>query len=395
MNSKTLNPGKESFSILFLGTQMAVGGAQRILLDQADWFHAHGYRVVVVFFYDRDGLWEEWQRTSPYPIYNLEVRQPGAGFVHRQIFFLRGLIRLWKLLHSERFSVIETFTLHSNVPGVILAWLAGVPLRLATHHGKIGDVPQWQERLHLLVTGKVSSVVVAVSTKVRNDLVSAGVDPGRVVVIPNGIKLFAPDQQERAGIREALNLHEGKIVLISVGRLIYQKAHSVLINAMPTVLAQCPDAILFVAGEGPLRKDLEDQITRLDLTGKVHLLGNRNDVRVLLSLADIFVLPSRWEGLPMALLEAMGAGLTVVATKVEGVEEVVQQNIHGLLVPPEDPGALANALLLLIINLQLRKEMGAEARKRIAQSYTTNIMCEKYLRLMLSFLRPEGPGGEE
>jgi glycosyltransferase involved in cell wall biosynthesis len=111
----------------------------------------------------------------------------------------------------------------------------------------------------------------------------------------------------------------------------------------------------------------------------------------LLSIADIFVLPSRWEGLPMALLEAMGIGLPIVATQVEGVNGVLQQNIQGFLVPPEDDRALAEALLKLIKSPQLRIKMGLKSRKRVDEAYTTDIMCDKYLTVMLDYLRLKSP----
>ena len=368
---------------------MAVGGAQRVLLDQADWFHTHGHKVVEAFFYDRDGLQQSWQRESPYPLYNLEAFKPGVGFLKKTTNFLKGLKRLWSLLRTENFDVIETFTLHSNIPGMILSKLAGIPVRMATHHGKVGNVSAWQEKFHLLIIGWFASVVVAVSSEVRDQLVASGINPRRIVIIPNGIKISAPNLEEQKKLRQELRLRNDQIVLVSVGRLVYQKAQSVLINAMREVLAQRPEIILYIAGEGPLRGELQKQIDSYGLHDQIYLLGNRKDVLTLLSIAHIFVLSSRWEGLPMALLEAMGSGLPVVATEVEGVNEVLQQNIQGLLVPSEDAKALAIALFLLINDPQQRNKMGMEARKRIEESYTTDIMCEKYLKAMSDPIRGE------
>jgi len=186
-------------------------------------------------------------------------------------------------------------------------------------------------------------------------------------------------------------LRKDQIVLISIGRLVYQKAHMFLVRAMQAIRPERPEVVLYIAGEGPLHSELEHQIDDLKLSQQVYLLGNRNDVPALLSVADIFVLPSRWEGLSMAMLEAMGAGLPVVATEVEGMGEVIQQNIQGLLIPPEDADALAGALLELIKHPALRNKMGLEARKRIEESYTTELMCEKYLKVMLEYFQLKTP----
>ena len=390
------------FSILFLGTQMAIGGAQRVLLDQANWFQQRGYRVVVAFLYDRDQLHTRWQAASGYPVIDLQAYSPGTGLLEQAWDLLRGMMRLWSLLRREHFDVIETFTFDSNIPGMILSWLAGVPLRVASHHGKVGNVSRLQEKLHLIIAKLTASVIVAVSSQVCEDLVAAGLDPRKIVVIPNGVNLAAPDSAVLSHVRHELNLDGGKTVLVSIGRLVYQKAHNVLVDAMRLVLAEAPEVTLYIAGEGPLRKPLEEQIRQADLLDHVHLLGNRTDIPELLRLTDIFVLPSRWEGLPMALLEAMDAGLPVVATDVEGVEEVIEKEINGLLVPPEDTGALADALLRLIRDKSLRERMGELARQRVEEHYTTDGMCQKYLEMMVSGLGLElgdassqqSPGGE-
>jgi len=362
-----------------------------VLLDQADWFHAHGHSVAAVFFYDRDGLQQQWQGKRPYKLYNLKAFKRGVGTLRQLASVLQGLRRLWILLRSEHFDVIETFTVHSNIPGMIISWLAGVPMRLASHHGKVENVPQWLESLHLQIIQRFASVIVAVSSEVQGYLVSTGIDPKRIVLIPNGIRLPTLDRQKEADLRLKLALRKDQIVLISIGRLVYQKAHIFLVRAMQAIRAEWPEVVLYIAGEGPLRSDLEQQIGDLKLSQQVYLLGNRNDVPTLLSIADIFVLSSRWEGLSMAMLEAMGAGLPVVATEVEGMGEVIQQNIQGLLVPPEDADALAGALLELIKHPALRNKMGLEARQRIEKSYTTELMCEKYLKVMLEYFQLKNP----
>ena len=134
----------KGFSILLVGTQMAIGGAQRGLLDQARWLKSHGCEVVVAFFYDKEGFYEKWSQSVDFPVYNFQAHQRGAGFLRQGILLLRGLWRLWALLRRERFDVVETFTHDSNILGLPLAWFARVPVRIATHRGKIEAFSKWR-----------------------------------------------------------------------------------------------------------------------------------------------------------------------------------------------------------------------------------------------------------
>ena len=123
-----------------------------------------------------------------------------------------------------------------------------------------------------------------------------------------------------------------------------------------------------------------------NLADCVRLLGEWIDIAPVLAVADIFILPSRWEGLPMALLEAMAVGLPVIATRVEGVEETITDGIDGLLVPPEDSDELARAIIRLLKDPESQKKFGAAARTRVLQHHTTEAMCRKYYELMLGLL---------
>src|SRR4030042_841625 len=138
---------------------------------------------------------------------------------------------------------------------------------------------------------------------------------------------------------------------------------------MQGIIKDFPKTKAVIFGEGPLRQQLEVQVERLGIGGAVQRPGNRTDVERFLGSADIFVLPSRWEGLPVALLEAMDNGLPVVATRVEGVEEVIQNESQGLLVPPEDARALAESLTKLVADAGLRRRIGRGAQMRMRQSY--------------------------
>lgn len=380
---KTNLPDKKHLSILFLGTQMAFGGAQTLLLDQAIWFKRQGHKVTAAFFYDRDDLYNKWKDTYDFPLYKLSAFDKADGYVKKIISLFAGILHLWSLLRTERFDAVIAFTHDSNILALPLAWLAGVPVRVGTHLGIIRDIPRWREKFHsFLVNVGIIQVLVAASTRTRDNAIQEGVFPERIEIIFNGISSFQVDETDRVNTRQQLGLHEDDFFLLAVGRLVYEKGHEFLVDAIPSVLRSFPKLTVGICGSGPLLGQLEAQISSLSLEKNVKLLGRWENVRELLAAADAFVLPSRWEGLPMALLEAMMAGLPVIATRVQGVEEVIENGVQGFLVPLENPEELSKAILQLLDGSVQRSAMGLAASSRIMQSYTTDQMCEKYLSVI-------------
>lgn len=377
---------EEPLSILLLGTQMAVGGAQKVLLDQARWFHSRDIPVYVAFFYDRDGLREKWQKAYPFPIHDLQAFRPGAVRLHNAGRLLGGLLRLRRLIHRGQVNAVEAFTHDSNLLGLPLAWLAGVRRRIATYHGVVEKMPRWREWLHArMVNFGIATCLVVVTPLLRQRALSEGVRERRIVTIPNGIDLpdVSPGQVEK--VRLALGVRPDDLFLLSVGRLTGQKAHAVLIRAMADIAQRKKQLRLYIAGDGPLRRELTELIGKLELGRHVYLLGEREDIPQLLSAADMFILPSRSEGLPIALLEAMGAGLAVVATRTGGIADLVEVGVTGMLVDPDQPAALASAITRLIDDPALRRRLGQAAREKVKNSYTLEKMCVTYLDLMKHF----------
>lgn len=370
-------------SIILLGTQMAVGGAQKLLLEQALWFQQHGHKVTALFFYDRDTLHEKWIKTYPFEIQNLEAFDKKAGGLRSLPKLLSGLLKLWRILKHGKFDAIITFTHDSNLLGLPLAKFAGIRARVGTHLGEIRGMSRWRDGLHtFLVNRGVIQTLVASSARTRNNAVEVGVNPERIVTIYNAIMPFDVTHIDRNLIRQKLGLQKDEVFFLAVGRLVYEKGHEFLIEAMSMVAKEDTSAVAGICGAGQLHNQLQAQIETLNLQDKVRLLGQWDSIHDILAAADVFVLPSRWEGLPMALLEGMMAGLPVIATRVEGVDEVVQPGEHGLLVPLESPAELAQAILQLLRSPADRKRMGKAARERVLSSYTTDRMCEAYLQVI-------------
>lgn len=381
---------QQSLSVLLLGSQMAVGGAQRILAMQADWLQRKGHRVTIVFFYDKEQLYSDWQARFPSTVITLDAWRPDAAWLRNFFYLARGVLRLFRLLLRERISVFESFTHHSNLIGLPIAWLARVPVRIATHHGRVKMSPGL-ERIHgLIVNCGLASCLVAVSGGIRRRAVYAeGISPQRVTVIHNGIEPPSfKTQPTHAGnkMRDELQVTCGGHLVLAVGRLAEPKGHIYLLQAVPHILARFPKAIFAIAGDGPLREALHEEAHKLGIERTMRFLGTRSDVTELQSAADVFVLPSISEGLPLALLEAMAMGLPVVATELEELDNVVVNGVTGFLVPTENPDSLAKTIIHLLENKGLRACIGAAAKELVESKYSSNRMCEQYENLFLQQL---------
>jgi glycosyltransferase involved in cell wall biosynthesis len=393
----TANGQARRFSILLVGSQMETGGAQRNLFSQATWFHHHGYRVVVAFLYDKEGLHESWQSQYDFPIINLRAKRNDASPVEAALRllggFLRGLILVLRnQLNSEtRFDAVETFTHHPTMMIMPVAWAAGIPHRIASHRGRISGFPRLFEHIHAwMVNSPLITKLVAVSEQTRIQSMEEGITFKKIVVIPNGLGTVSElNEQSKQKIRLGLCGSATASLILSVGRLNREKGHDLLIEAIPAILQQQPDTYFIFAGDGHERQNLESLANKHDIQTHVRFLGIRKDVAELMPACDIFVLPSRSEGMPNALLEAMGAGTAVVSFNVGGVSDVIQHNKNGMLAPPEDSYILAETITVLLQNAPLRNRLGAEAKETIIQSYSLESMCQNYADLIHGHMKKD------
>jgi glycosyltransferase involved in cell wall biosynthesis len=200
----------------------------------------------------------------------------------------------------------------------------------------------------------------------------------KIVIIPNGIATpSVPTTASAHGRAQALSVNADDKVVGTITRLVWKRGHEELLRAAALVARAEPAAKLLVVGDGPLRRSLEDQALSLGLNGGVRFLGAVPQAARLLPHFDVFVLSSVWEGMSNGLLEAMAAGRPVVATRVGGNPEVVVDGESGLLVPPKDPQALADAVLRLLRDRELAGRLGEAARRRVASEFTLEQMVQR------------------
>ena len=236
------------------------------------------------------------------------------------------------------------------------------------------------------VASRWTHLIICVSQAERATGARAGIR-GRYEVVPNGVDLArwpASSAEEQGATRRALGLSPGPLV-VCVGRVCRQKGQDVLLDAWPLVLRALPDAQLVLVGDGPD----ESSLRRRDVP-RTRLVGRREDVAAWLAAADVVVLPSRWEGMALTLLEAMARGRTVVATDVAGTRECLGDEAGGI-VPSEDPAALARALLERVTNPALAAAEGTAARRRVERGFSLERTTARILELYGDLLFDTGP----
>jgi glycosyltransferase involved in cell wall biosynthesis len=231
--------------------------------------------------------------------------------------------------------------------------------------------------------------LIAVSQAQRRTYERIGVPVERFCTVPNGIGARGAGPGRRAA-RQTLGLDLDQPVVMTVGRLAPMKGHRHLIESTPDLLARFPGLAVLIVGEGSLREQLAGQADALGVGGCVRLLGHRPDARMLLDAADVFVLPSLHEGMPLVALEAMEAGLPVVATRVIGSEEVVVHGETGLLTRAGSAPALGGALAELLADPALRARLGRAGRRRYVDHFTRRRMAEQTRAVYTTVLGPVG-----
>jgi len=298
--------------------------------------------------------------------------------------FAEVIVRFLEEEPAEVFHV-HVATGREDFDGARAARRAGVPAVVQTLHLPWLLSDRGKQRPFFRALQEVDHLI-AVSQAQRATYERIGVPAGRLTTVPNGIRARGPAPGRRAA-RQALGLGPDQPVVMTIGRLTVMKGQCYLIDSVPDLAAQFPGLAVLVFGHGHLQGRLEVQASALGVEGVVRLLGHRSDARLLLDAADVFVLPSRHEGMPLVALEAMEAGLPVVATRVIGSAEVVADGQTGLLVPPQDPAALGGALARLLGDPGLRARYGDAGRRRYLEHFTSERMAQQTMTVYQQVLQ--------
>ena len=370
--------------ILHIIDSLKVGGAQKLLVTMAEVLRNYQDTLAVTSLDDRRSPIQEQLQALSVPVLNWRGRNK---------LFDPGRIRwIVRCLRRERFDVVHTHLTHANILGTVAAHLAGVPVVASLHNTQLDrrQHSAFKEFLEITALRYGARRVIAVG-----HVVEAAYRPrfgGKpITVIPNAVSpIPALSPATRTAIRAGLVGDPARPLLIAIGRLTLQKGYPHLLAAVDRLRPNYPAVALTIAGEGKLESELQQQIQSMGLTDHVFLLGRRDDVPRLLAASDVYVSASLWEGLSVATLEAMAAGLPIVATHVGEVPRMVVEGT-GITVSPQDPEALAQALALFLESPAKRQQVGAAAKAHVSRHYEASTWVQQLLALYLGLYAPAPP----
>lgn len=317
---------------------------------------------------------------------------------------LRAAGRLASLLRRQEYDLVHVHGFKASLPGRLGGALAGVPVVYTVHNFVFEAAGGARRRLYLAcerLLAPFTARYIAVSTALQRDLAaSARVAPQRIAVIYNSIRMpETPQAAELTALRKEFALDEETRVVLCVARLVREKGVDLLLQAAAALQGagragdQLPRWHVVMAGDGPEEAALREQARSLGLEHLVTFAGYRTDVGALLALADVVALPSRAEGLSLVLLEALAAGRPLVAAKAGGMPEIIADGETGLLVPVEDPLALAAALRRLLTDQALAARLSAAARAD-GRRFTAGTMLDETLNVYEQIRRRPAAGKE-
>lgn len=370
--------------IIFFTTQFGPGGAETQVLRLALTLKEKGYDVSVVSMLEAVGYVDKLD-AAEIGYYCLEMKR---GKIRP-----RDIYNLVALLRKLRPDVIANFCFHANVLGSLAGKLTRVPVIITSIRGESSGSRSREYIERVISSSRISDQMVTNSSIVAKTLIERGVvSSRRIKVIYNGIytEEYAAKNIDRPAIRKQIGIGEEAFCWLAVGNVSVAKDYPTLLRAFALVKEQHPNAQLRVAG-GLWYDEVKDELDKLldqyALHDHVQFLGQRQDVPQLLHAADAFVLSSKTEGLPNAVMEAMATGLPVVATNVGGVRELVENEVSGYVVASLEPDGLSKAMLQVTkLSAEARRQMGMAGQKHIQNTFELEVVCKQWESLFSTHL---------
>ncbi len=357
----------KKLNILQLVNGFAIGGGEIGLLTLVKLLNREKYHQVICAVGQGGPLQPDFEATG----YQVKV------FDKKRSFDFSLIAKVANLMQKEKIDIVLTTLFYADVIGAFAAHRAGVPVDISwevvSHPFKFHHTYAYKRALRHI------DMVVPVSHAIgRQVMAERGVPQAKIHTIHYGVDIQKYNIRNGANRRAELGLRPDEIVFGTNARMTHQKGHVYLIEAAQEVVKKHPNVRFVLAGDGPLRAEIENQIKNANLEKNFLLLGFRNDIAELLPAYDMYVLPSLFEGLPNQVLEAMSCGKGVVASAVDGTVEAVVEGETGLLVPSKNSPALAKALLTVLENRPLFRKFGENSRKRIEQNFTIEQEIQKF-----------------
>ena len=379
--------------ILFVTMAEAYGGAEKHLMQLLARLRSRSFRLVVACtgtdpFSERLDRRDDVQIISPekrprtfwgWCRLFLKLKPRVLVFVHGSLFSFR-----WSQYLAARLAgVRKLYAIQQLMPPLVIARPVGSSLKV-----RLRRMFGWRARYAFpwKITGILASQTICVSEAVRRSLIQNYDYPApKTLTIPNGVDLseFGPSECQRAAVRKRLGLRPHDTMLVSTARLAPVKAIDVLIRAVADVIRRGQECTCVLVGDGPLREQIQDQVRALGLAKHVILEGFQPDVKPYLQAADVFVLSSRQEGMPLALVEAMACGLPCVVTDVGGNAEAISNGREGFVIEPGAVSKIADAILYLVQHAEERDKMAARAREKVRRLFDLQVCMQAIEKVIL------------
>ena len=302
--------------------------------------------------------------------------------------------RIRKIAKQGKYELIDSQNINSKIWGFIVAYWSDIAF-VSTVNSQYqeeygGNIKGWIYHSIDMITNSKLDFCIAVSAEVHDALIKSGIPKDKIELISNSISInpeeifFNKDQ-----LINEFNIPSDSIVGVAVGRLVWVKGFDVLVDAMKIVKLIIPNFICLIIGEGPLLSELSDQISKAKLKNNIILAGYHplSEVHAILKSSDIFIMPSRSEGTPMALLEAAALARPIIASRVGGIPDIVADKVHALLIEPGSPHELAQAIINLSENPDISNKLGMQAQKRIENYYNPAVQAGKLKKAYLQALK--------
>jgi len=361
-------------SILHLKDSSGMYGAEKMLLMLLEQLQRSKYPGILGCIRENTSETPDIAREAEH------IGIPVVYFTMRRGYNLKGIRSIFRFINDQDIKIVHSHGYKSNI---------FLGLQFKTEFKRISTIHGWSKEYGGLknktyemldsISLRRFDAVVAVSQSVATDLRKKGLNGRNITVIHNGLKATNNiDDADIADLRQKYALSENSFVIGTVGRLVPIKGQAFLIRAMAEVVKEIKNCHLLIAGEGPLRNNLQAEIDRLNISHNVQFIGYVHDINIMMATIDLFVLPSLSEGLPISLLEAMAAKIPVVASDAGGIREVVMDGVDGILVPPSDSISLANAIKRLYNNRELLSNIAMHGEMKVRKYFSAFSMAENY-----------------
>ena len=311
------------------------------------------------------------------------------------IYDLLAFFYLYIFLIKEKPTIVHTHSSKAGLLGRLAAKLAGVPIIIHTPHGHIffGYFGSFKTKIFIILeklASRITDIIVALTNREKEDHIRLRIaNKDKFIVIPSGVELNKFKEvpyNEKQNLKRELGIPENALIIGTVGRLEPVKGPEFLIEAAKYIIPKHPNTYFLFAGDGHLKKNLEKKASDLGIKNNIIFLGWRNDIAKIISVYDIFVLPSLNEGMGRVLVEAMALGKPIVASNAGGIPDLVTHGKNGFLVPPKDPRELANYIQILLEDGEKREKMGMAGKdmvKNFSKEKTVGKIAELYKELMI------------